>query len=253
MGLICNWHRCVAVLLLPLLVLGGARAAAGAHLVVGDTGFLCKSTSLQGNGLMCDVVEAIAARIYANISVDMVPHARLKEMMKQPQPETFYFPASAQDAARHQLQPVLQLLKDDYVVVTLHGSGSDASTLTAARQLPAIGVLRGSEGEKIARSLGFTNIRNKSTQEVCARMLRHGRLDGWISTWHGARFVALEAGIGHELLVRGAKVSAANLYVLASASMPAAELLQWRKAYAELRRDGTLAQLYARYGLPLTD
>lgn len=238
---------------LAVLCLTASAASGAPHLVAGDTGFLCRHEQGRATGVMCELAVLIATRLDAEASIEIVPHARLKEMMKRATASTYYLPASGQDGGRHNLQTVLQLLDDDYVLVTLAGSGVDGSTLGAARRLRSVAVLRGSEGERIARQLGFANVEAKATQAICATMLSRGRVDAWISTWHGARYAARGAGMDDAGLTRGGKIGAAPLYVLTSAATPRSEIMAWRREYTLLRRNGTLAQIYGRYGMPLPD
>lgn len=226
-----------------------ASAAAEPRFVAGESGVFCRREDGRVAGVMCDLVGELQARLHYGGAIEIVPHARLKALMRQPTSNTFFLPAIDGVDNGPAVQTVIEMLHDEFVVVSSTRADSPPATLQAARGFARIGVLRGSTAQLDAARQGFTNLEPAVSQETCAKKLDLGRIAGWISTWNGARFSAKAAGIDTATLVRGARIMDARLSLVASVDVPAAEIARWRRAFQAMKADGTVERLYRRYDI----
>jgi len=244
---LCGAARCVV--LAAGLHAALACAAAGPRVVAGESGVFCRRAGTAVAGVMCELVGELQSRLRYDGGIELVPHARLKALMRQPASNTFFLPAVAGLDNGPALQTVIEMLHDEYVIVSSSRADPRPATLQTARGFDRVGVLRGSSAQLEAVRQGFSNLEPAASQETCAKKLDLGRIGGWISTWNGARYSAGAAGIDVGTLVRGARVRDARLILVASADVPAAEIARWRRAFQAMRADGTVGRLYRRYDI----
>lgn len=237
------------LLLAAGLYVMAAPALAEPRLLAGESGVFCRREEGRVAGVMCELVQELQSRLRYTAPIDIVPHARLKAVMRRPTSNTFFLPAIAGADYGPHVRAVVEMVRDEYVIVTSTRSGSPAAGPLAARDFARIGVLRGSNAQLEAERRGLLNLEPAASQETCAKKLDMGRIDGWLSTWNGARFSAKAAGIDAGTLTRGARFMDARLILMASADVPAAEILRWRQAYQAMRADGSVDRIYRRYDI----
>jgi hypothetical protein len=228
------------------------NANAEYRIVVGETGIYCRSENGRITGVMCDLAEEMIKRMGYTNKMQMVPHRRLKAMMKMKATKTFYIPSSRNQSNNKDLQFVVEMLKDEYVVVTATNSTFDGSTIEAAKQFRYVSILGGSEAEEVAKHL-LPNIDSSSSQEECAKKLNASHVEGWISTWNGARYTAKSLGIDPSSLKRGAKIMDANLAVFGTPDIPIEEIEKWRATFTALKADGTVNRVFKQYDIQLNE
>lgn len=224
-------------------------AMAEPRLVAGESGVFCRREPGRVSGVMCELVREMQLRLHYTAPIEIVPHARLKLMMHQQASNTFFLPTIAVEADSAHVQIVLEMLHDEYVIVTSTRSGPNEATISSAKSWPRVGVLRGSNAQIEAARQGWTNVEPAVSQETCAKKLDLGRIDGWLSTWNGARFSAKAAGVDIATLRRGARLMDARLLLVASADVPYTEIVSWRQAFEMMKADGTVDRIFKQYDI----
>lgn len=217
------------------------------NVLAGESGIFCSRGGEEAVGVMCDLAKEMQRRLNYSPSISIVPLSRLKITMKQKGTNTLYLPALEGEEHAKNLQIVVEMVRDEYVVVTSTRANAVKASMPEARQLLRVGVLRGSHAQIEAERLGWTNIDVSGSQEACAKKLNMGRTDGWISTWNGARYSAKSAGIDIATLLRGAHFLDAKLALMASSDISGMEIERWRRAFRAMKADGTVARIYKKY------
>lgn len=235
--------------LLALLLLVAAPALAEIRLVAGDAGLHCRPGTPAPSGLMCDLLAELARRVHHSGKIELVPHARLKAMMRSGATQTFYLPVPRVEWNEHRYKWVVEMLRDDYVIITPAGSPT-IDTFEQAKQVGMLGVLRGGESEIMANKLGFTNLQ-PSSQDIAVKKMAMGRLDAWFTTWNAGRFLVKASGQSLDSIQRGRKLMDARLSMAASADVDDAEIQKWRAAFDAMKADGTVERAYRKYDIQL--
>jgi len=243
-------HLLIHLLIAIVLVVTYQPARADYRIVVGESGIYCHSENGKIIGVMCDLAQEMMKRMGYATKMQIVPHRRLKAMMKMKAAETFYIPSSRNGSNNNDLQYVVEMLEDDYVVVTSTKFNADSSTIQSTAKFQYVCILGGSEAEILAKQI-LPNIDSTSSQEECAKKLDFGRTEGWVSTWNGARYTAKSIGLDPNTLKRGAKVMDAHLVVVATPDVPKAEIEKWQAAFESLKVDGTVNRVFRQYDVQL--
>lgn len=219
---------------------------ADARVLVNESGIWCGKDGANVKGIVCDQIAEMAKRTGTKSPVEILPLARATVELAEG--KTIIYGPIVRDAAREKnFQWIAKLSSDELVVVTSTKTKVDASTLDAAKNL-SLGVLRGSPAEAIAKAQGFTKVDPANAQDMNAKKLDTGRIEGWISTWSGAAAAAKEAGIDPSTLKRGYALREIAMWVAATPDVPAAEVDKWRAAHDAIGKDGTVAKIYKTYG-----
>ncbi len=229
----------LAIALLP------AAAMADAKIYATEGSIWCSKDGTKVKGIACDLAAEMAKRAGNPNSIDVMPAARAVQELAD-MTNGFFLPQVKGAPSAKPLQYVVKLASDAFVIVTSSKGTADASTPEAAKAL-SLGVLRGSPSEAIAKGMGMTKVDAANSQDINAKKLDAGRIDGWISTWNGARGAAKDAGIDPATLKRGAVLREIEFWVAASADVPAAEIEKWRTAFEAMRKDGTVEKIYKTY------
>lgn len=238
-------------LLIGLVLLFAPRPGrAEIRLVAGDTGLHCRPGPTVPEGFMCELLAELTKRVHHSGKIELVPHARLKAMMKSGARQTFYLPVPRTRWNEDSYKWVVEMLHDDYVVITRAGAAS-VDTFEQAGQVGRLGVLRGGESEVIANKLGLTNL-NPSSQQAAVKKLTMGRLDAWFTTWNAARYLIKASGQDLDSIQRGHKLMDARLSLAASPDVDNAEIQKWRAAFDSMKSDGTVERAYRKYDIRTT-
>lgn len=239
-------------LLAAAIVLADFPVHAAPRFIAGESGVFCRSDGGSASGALCDAVNELQHVLGYSEPIEVVPQARLKPMLQSGSSWTFFLPTVAGDDDSAAVRPVIELLEEEFVVVTSAAGNQSVESPLDLKGLGRICVLRGSYAESAARNYGWTNIEPTASQEACARKLALGRNDAWLSTWNGARYSAKQAGIDPQSLVRGMAFKRAKLILVASSDVPAAEIERWRSEFRRLKDSGRLARIFKRYDIQRT-
>jgi polar amino acid transport system substrate-binding protein len=133
----------------------------------------------------------------------------------------------------------------DRAVVFTRADAVPVGNVAAARALPRISVMRGSELQGMLQSFGLENFETANNETDNARLLQAGRIDGWFAlravgraTWSELRFNPAE-------LRAGEPFATLPFWIAGSTDLPADTLAALRSAYRAARADGRYRQLVA--------
>lgn len=110
-----------------------------------------------------------------------------------------------------------------------------------------IGVMRGSVGEKIIKSVDGIHIEASKDEITNAKKLALGRIDAWAVSLNTGLYIQRMAGLDERQLVRGDILSHVKLYIVSSPDLPLKDVLRWRLTIEKMSQDGTMQEIKKRY------
>lgn len=140
-----------------------------------------------------------------------------------------------------------EVFADRAVVLSLSDKPAIAD-LDAARGLPAITVMRGSELQRMLGSFMLENFEANASEVDNARLLRNRRVDAWFTLSAVGRATWAELGYDPADLRASQPIATLNFWIAASANLSSATVNRLRSAYRAMREDGR----YERIVAPLT-
>ena len=147
------------------------------------------------------------------------------------------------EATVHWIYPVVV---DDFSVYTVKGQPV-AATLEQAKALRMLGANIGAANAIAAQRKGLDRVELITSDDANGRKLMSGRIDGWIASRSAVRFFIRLHGLPEETLVRGAKVSDYQAWVVASLGTDPAVMAAWQATLRQLELEGELSRLADRY------
>lgn len=230
-----------------LLLAAQAAADTPPLLIGGDVAPYSWSEKGRAIGPATDLVREIAARLgYGAPDIAIYPWARTTTV-GETQPQTLIFPLSRIASREQRYTWIVELLRDQYVLVVRAGYSGDITSL--ATLAPArIGYLRGSPGEQLLTDAGrVAQGEAVGSEELNARKLRAGRIDVWIANRKLAEQAWIRTGGALSELRYGPAILELHMYLAAARQFPPAEVARWRKAYDTMRMDGACQAILNRY------
>lgn len=143
-------------------------------------------------------------------------------------------------------QWLVELVQVPIVLIAAKDSKVDISTIQGARNL-RIGVSNASPVVQVARANGFTRIELASRSESNAIKLARGRIDAWLVSLPEGAIVQKLAGLPEDGLRVGAKLDNMHGYIAANLSFDKKEAAKWSAAFADMKKDGSYADIVRRY------
>lgn len=236
---------CWLALLLAAPVIG---AAPPAKLVGGDVAPYSWVDQGRATGPASDLVREMANRLgYGHADIAIYPWARTI-LLGEKHPDTLIFPLSRIAEREDKYTWIVELLQDQYVLITRADSKLDISSL-AAMPTARVGYLRGSPGRQLLAETGHLRLAEEVGHEsLNAKKLRAGHIDAWIANRQLAQQAWTGTGGRPDELQFGQAVLELRMYLAASRHFAPEEAERWRKAFQDMRRDGTCALILSRYG-----
>lgn len=249
-----------ARLLLPALVLASLHAgaqdlpeptASGPQLawVAGDLPPFAWRVSGVPQGFAHELAQQMAQQIGRPGEVAYYPWARAVRMVERSD-HLGIFPLARTPDREKRFQWLVPLMTVRYTLVTL--ASEHRLSLAELRPL-RVGVLRGSPIIRKLQAEQFTKIVDGTDYKDLLRMLIGGNLD---VIYAGAPMLgaAMDAyGYARSRFTTHQTLGEAELYMAASAGLPAEEARRWQRAYQQLEKDGSVERLRRRYGLNRND
>lgn len=158
------------------------------------------------------------------------------------------YPALLRTPEREQKYVWIGEVFADRAVVLSLGDKPAIPDLDAARELPAITVMRGSELQRLLGSFALENFEANASEIDNARLLRNRRVDAWFTLSAVGRATWAELGYDLADLRASQPVAALSFWIAGSANLPPATVNKLRAAYRAMRDDGR----YERIVAPLT-
>lgn len=162
--------------------------------------------------------------------------------------QTHRIPLSRIASRENRYTWIVELLRDQFVLVSRVDGAADIGSLATLKSA-RIGYLRGSPGEMLLSQAGrLSQAAAVGSEALNAKKLRAGRIDVWIANRKLAERPWTSTGGKPEELRFGPAILELHMYLAAEREFPPAEAVKWRKAYDEMRADGTCALIMDRYG-----
>lgn len=120
------------------------------------------------------------------------------------------------------------------------------NSLDDARKVPSIGTYAKDAREQFLKDNGFRNLDSTNHQMLNVRKLMEGRIDLMVGTNLGINTIMKLSGFHIDEIEPAFTFKEVDLYIAFSLSSDPALLERWRKAFDEMKRDGTFQKMYER-------
>ena len=195
-------------------------------------------------GPMAKVIQEMAHRSDHSGKIEFLPWARAQKLVRDQKDSQirFILPLTRTPEREDHYIWVVEVMKDDLVFVTDKAKQPEIKNIDDAKNL-RVGVLLGSPGEAELKQRGFTNIDASVNEDVNARKLNSSRIDAWLVARTVAPFSWKREALPPKDLEYGVVVRSNHLYLGAAKSTPPDVVARWRKAFDEMKADGTYMRL----------
>lgn len=118
-------------------------------------------------------------------------------------------------------------------------------SLAAARELPRVSVMRGSELQGMLQSFGLEKFETTNSEIDNARLLQAGRIDGWFALRAVGRATWAELEFNPADLRASESFATVPFWIAGSADLPEKTVATLRATYRALRADGRYRRIIA--------
>lgn len=198
-------------------------------------------------GFVREILAEVAKRVGANVPVVYGKSWPQSQEEAKTKPDTLIFPLSRNASREASYQWFLKVIDFDVVFASAPGKPK-ADSEGATRALARVGVREGAPMEKELKDKGYANLVVLKSSAELVTALHEGKIDAWYApapeiafNWIGKKFPGAP--------VWGLKTQSAPLFIAASKNTPGIDFEKWRKALADMEKDGTKAKILAAYGL----
>jgi polar amino acid transport system substrate-binding protein len=195
-----------------------------------------------GTGPAVELLQILARHVGADQAVRIVPFQRA--LLALEQGSTLY-PALLRTPQRESRFNWIGEVYADRAVFFTRRDGGLVGSLAAARELPRVSVMRGSELQGMLQSFGLENYETANSEIDNARLLQAGRIDGWFAlravgraTWAQLKFDPAE-------LKASEAFATLPFWIAASSDLPEQTVDSLRAAYRAARADGRYRRIIA--------
>jgi polar amino acid transport system substrate-binding protein len=200
----------------------------------------------RATGLAVEVVQEILTRLQMPDKIHIVPWARgWRTLLDNPNVVLFTMTRTAdREKLFTMIGPVAIGTTNFYA---RKGSGIIINRLDDARQVKRIGVYRSAVEEQLLQKENFTNLEATSMPLQSARKLMAGRIDLWCNANLTAGRILEDAGYTISDVENVFTLRENHLYIALSPGTSEKIINQWLQALQAIKRDGTFADIYARW------
>lgn len=196
----------------------------------------------MGQGPAVELVQQLAAAIGMEPTVRILPFPRA--VMALDSGNTIY-PALLRTPQREKKYAWIGEVFADRAVFFTRAGQSTVNDLDAARRLPVISVMRGSELQHMLTSFGIEKLEANASEADNARLLMASRIDGWFGLKAVGRATWRELGFNPTDLRNGDSFAVLNFWIAASANLPPATIARLQATYRAMRADGRYQRIIA--------
>ncbi|QDO97242.1 transporter substrate-binding domain-containing protein [Ferrovibrio terrae] len=214
----------------PLQVIGAARPP---YII---------ETNGVGTGPAIELLQILARSVGVDQAVRILPFQRA--LLALEQGSTLY-PALLRTPQRENRFIWIGEVYADRAVFFTRRDRTPVGSLAAARELPRVSVMRGSELQGMLQSFGLENFETSNSEIDNARLLHAGRIDGWFTlravgraTWAQLQFDPAE-------LRTSEAFATVPFWIAGSADLPEQTVATLRAAYRAARVDGRYRRIIA--------
>lgn len=195
-----------------------------------------------GGGPAVELLQVLARAAGVEPTVRILPFQRAVLALEQG--NTLY-PALLRTPQRESRFTWIGEVYADRAVFFTRKEARPVGNLAAARELPRVSVMRGSELQGMLQSFGLENFETTNSEIDNARLLQAGRIDGWFAlravgraTWAELRFDPAE-------LQASEAFATLPFWIAGSANLPAETVAALRANYRAMRADGRYRRIIA--------
>lgn len=193
-------------------------------------------------GPAIELLQILARSVGADQTVRIMPFQRALLALEQ---GGMLYPALLRTPQRENRFIWIGEVYVDRAVFFTRRARQPVASLAAARELPRVSVMRGSELQGMLQSFGLENFETTNSEIDNARLLQAGRIDGWFAlqavgraTWAQLKFAPAE-------LQAGEAFATVPFWIAGSADLPEQTVATLRGAYRALRADGRYSRIIA--------
>jgi polar amino acid transport system substrate-binding protein len=197
-------------------------------------------------GQSVDIVREVQKRIGDITPIEVMPWARAYKLL-QIEPNVMLFSTTRTEAREKLFQWVGPLGTKERVFLAKKGSQLHVASLDDAKKVGSVGCYRNDSREFFLKEQGFTNIDSTDDPETVLKKMLTGRDDLWLTNMAEYRALAKKEGVDPSELTPVFTVEAAVMYMAFSKTTPAEVVQKWRKAFEDMKADGTYAAIIARW------
>ncbi len=195
-----------------------------------------------GSGPAVELLQPMARAIGIDPTVRIIPFQRA--LIALDQGNTIY-PALLRTPQRETRYIWIGEVYADRAVFFTRRSSSAVTNLDAARQLPRISVMRGSELQNMLRSFGLENFETTNSEADNARLLQAERIDGWFALRAVGRATWAELKFSPAELRASEAFATLPFWIAASPNLPKDAVNTMRSVYRAMRADGRYRRIVA--------
>lgn len=201
---------------------------------------------LRITGVCTEAVRLIMERSGQPQRIHLMPWARAYAQLKAG-PRVALFATARLPEREALFQWVGPLASKHLAFVVPAGSGLRLESLEDARRASAIAVYRDSAKERWLATRAFANLERVDDDPTALRLLLGGRIPLWFTAEPECHVLAAQQGVAPTQLAIALRAERIDLYLAVSRDVEADTVAQWQRRCDELRQDGTLAALTARF------
>ncbi len=241
------------------------RIMAAVGLVAGQTVFSADLTILTENlpplnyvvndvlvGPSVEIVEEIKKRVKAEAPIQVYPWARAYKRALEEE-NVILFGMTYTEVRKDKFKWVGPLAAKRDILVAKKSANIRLRSLEDAKEVTRIGTLRDDTRERLLKRQGFTNLESVSDEQLNAKKLAMGRIDLWAYKIPGMRTVCELAGVDHSEFEEVYHLREIELMIAFSKKTSDSIVQQWRAAFDEMMKDGTIMKIRKKWNRKLED
>ncbi len=208
-------------------------------------------TNEDGNivGLSVDFVKEIQKRVGDNSVIEMLPATRLFKYAKE-RDNYVLFTLSRTESREDQFYWISLVMRKPLIMFVKKGSDCNITNLKDAKNVDAIGVVRGSVQDDFLVENNFINIVPGRDHEQNLNRLLSGRIDVLYHSMHGLAKLCRDMNLDLNEFEPVLILQISNSSIAMSKNSDTSIVRQWQEAAEEIKADGTfdrLAQKWLEY------
>lgn len=197
-------------------------------------------------GLAVEVVRGILRRLEVHGTIEMVPWARGYSMALS-EPRVALFATTRLPQREALFQWVGPIYTQTWGFYARRDSKVKIHSLKEAMHVARIGTYHKDAKEQFLLAKGFANLVSANRNISNVKHLLRGDIDLWVSSDFNMPYLVRQAGEDPSQFKEAFAFRRVENYIVFSLKTPGETVAAWRRALAEMKRDGTYRRICARY------
>lgn len=249
------WFYVIKLLLLPLiLLLPLSLSAQNLTVLTTEEPPLSFEKNGAATGFSTDIVTEIMSRVGIPYSIDVMPWARVYKTGLLSK-NTVIFTMARTHSREDLFQWVGPIVRKKWILYRHKNNEMKFNHLLEVKN-KSIVVVQNDARAVYLREKGFENIYEVNNNSIALNMLMKGRADLWASSDFEGPVIVKDSGYKMSELKKAHTFNVIESYIGFSKNTPLTIVTQWRDAFAEIKRDGTLDMIAKKWsklsGLEMT-